>query len=156
MVTKDKIKEVQKALNRKPATKMTIAHMDAQANEYMKLKEEEDKISKKLAAINKELKDLVPAFEETTTDDKENKYLELPSGIILKLEKRLSTSLKEEDAIKYAKRRGLEKKLVFVEERADDKAFEELTLQGIISDADYEALIQRKESVALKISEKKK
>lgn len=155
MVTKDKIRQAQKALNRKPATKMTLAHMDAQAQEYQRLKEEEEKISKKISDINKELKDLIPGFEETSTDDKENQFLELPSGIILKLEKRLSASLKEEEAIQYAKRRGLEKKLVYVEERADSGAFESLTLQGIISDADYEALIQRKESVALKIQTKK-
>jgi hypothetical protein len=155
MVTKDKIKVAQQRLARKPATRMSLAHMDAQAQEYKRLQEEDKKITKKIADINKELKDLVPGFEETTTDDKENQFLELPSGIVLKLEKRLSTALKQEEAILYAKRRGLSKKLIYTQEVADSGAFEALTLQGIISDKDYEELIERRESVALKIQDKK-
>jgi len=157
MVTKEKLKLAKDILNgkKRKASNMTMAHVDAQANEYMLLKIEENKIADKLSKISKELKEHIPTFEETTTDDKDNMFLTLPSGVTLKLEKRISTSLKEEEAIDFAKRRGLAKKLIYTEERADAQGFEQLTLSGVISDDEYETLISRKESVALKVTGKK-
>ena len=130
---------------------MTMAHVDALAQEYLKIQEEEDSLDDRKKKLNKELKELLPEMADVSIDDKENMYIITPNKVEIKLEKRSSVSLNQEAALTYAEKRGLEKKLTYTQRIADPQSFEALCLQGVISDKDYQSIVDIKESVALKI-----
>ena len=150
---KKKLANVKKAIKQKNASRMNVAHVSAQAQAFIKMKTEADALATKMKEINAELKELLPLMDEVSKDDKGNTILELEEAkLIIKLESRLSTKLDQEEAIEYAKKHGLEKKLVYTEEIADMQAFEQLNLQGTISDKDFGNLVSTSETIALKIS----
>jgi len=133
---------------------MTEAHLHATANHYVKVNEDIKQLEAKKAQLRKELFVGVGQFPSKTIDDKGNEFVTFKDGTEIKLEKRVSTILNQDKAVEYAEEKKMLQQLTHTEVVADMDSFEALNLQGMISDKDLEALVDIKESVALKVKGK--
>jgi len=155
MALKKRIKDVEAKMRGSKLATHQKAHLNALAKQYMQIQEDEKKIASEKAKVKKEIKTIIPQCLDKIEDDKGSIFIDVGDGLTIKHEKRVSVNLDQEKAVKYAENHNLINELTHTEIIADPESFEQLNLQGVISDKDLQNMTDIKETFALKVMKDK-